>query len=669
MLLILCVIFSPQLFADQVGREIGSGSLKLIDQVGIESESILLSTDVQLKVTAMTGRVRLRQKFSNPSKQWVNARYIFPMPETAAVHAMTLKVGERVIQGEVQEKREAKKNYEKAKQSGRQASLVESERRNLFTLSVANIAPGQVVEVELVYLQAVDYRQGEFSLRLPTTLTPRYIPGNSLIDDADLNTQLSHDSYGWGQDTDEVPDASRITPVQVSDASDSHTIQFAASLDIGLNLQSITSPSHEVVWQRDSDLYQVKFRHKNEKMDRDIVLRWLPLPLEQPHSAFFTEEIDGQNYATIMLMPPTVSGTRVLPREVIFVIDTSGSMQGASMPQARQSLQLALERLHTQDTFNIIDFDSSAHQLFSESKRVNQRNLEIAREFVHDLVANGGTNMAAALDLALVKGDSERRLRQIVFITDGSVGNEAALFAKIANRLGSSRLFTVGIGAAPNSFFMRKAAQFGRGTFTYVDTGSSIEKRMSELFSQLEKPSLRDVRIDWTESSDVDQLPKNIPDLYFGEPLLITAQLNTGTTKARISGQLAGQQWQRTLSTGSSIRDSGLASLWARKKIDELLDSMVTGSDESSIKPEVIKLALKHDLLTRYTSFVAVDKTPVRPEKEEAIDNLTPNLMPKGNAMALSFPSTASFARLSFYLGLFFLFVSLLLVFQQRRKC
>ncbi|MCK5359225.1 MAG: marine proteobacterial sortase target protein, partial [Gammaproteobacteria bacterium] len=588
-LLILSVIFSPQLFADQKGKEAGSGRLILIDQAGIESESILLSMEIQLNVTAMTARVRLQQKFSNPSTQWVNAKYVFPMPETAAVHAMTLKIGERVIQGEVQEKREAKKNYEKAKKSGRQASLVEAERRNLFTLSVANIAPGQIVEVELVYLQVVDYRQGEFSLRLPTTLTPRYIPGKPLMDDADLNAQLSHGSSGWGQDTDEVTDASRITPVQVSDSGDSHTIQFTAILDVGLNLQSISSPSHEVDWRRDSGSYQVKFKYQNEKMDRDIVLRWLPVPLDQPHSAFFTEEIDGRSYATLMLMPPTTSGAGVLPREVIFVIDTSGSMQGASMPQARRSLQLAFERLQPQDTFNIIDFDSSAHQLFSESKNVNQRNLEIAREFVHDLVANGGTNMAAALDLALVKGDSENRLRQIVFITDGSVGNEAALFAKIANKLGSSRLFTVGIGSAPNSFFMRKAAQFGRGTFTYVEPGSSIEKRMSELFSQLEKPSLRDIRVDWPESSDVDQLPKNIPDLYYGEPLLITAQLNSGMMKVHISGQLAGQQWHRTLSTRSSIRDSGLATLWARKKIDQLIDSMVTGAEESSIKPEVIK--------------------------------------------------------------------------------
>ncbi len=668
-LLLFSIIFLPQAYANPAGVESGSGSLKLFDQAGIESKSLLLSTDVQLKVTAMTARVRLRQKFSNPSKQWVNARYVFPMPETAAVHAMTLKVGERVIHGEVQEKREAKKTYEKAKKSGKQASLVEAERRNLFTLSAANIAPGQTVEVELVYLQPVDYRQGEFSLRLPTTLTPRFIPGMPLMNDADRDRQLSHDSHGWGQDTDEVPDASKITPPQLIDAGDSHTISFNAKLDIGLNLQSISSPGHAIDWQRVSNQYQIKFRQKKEKMDRDIVLRWLPVPMEQPHSALFTEDIDGQIYATLMLMPPTARTTSVLPREVIFVIDTSGSMQGASMPQARRSLQLALQRLQKQDTFNIIDFDSTAHQLFSHSKAANRQNLQTAREFVADLEANGGTNMAAALDLALVKGESERRLRQIIFITDGSVGNEAALFKKIANRLGASRLFTVGIGSAPNSLFMRKAAQFGRGTFTYVDPGSGIEKRMSELFSQLEKPSLRDIKIGWPELSGADQLPKNIPDLYYGEPLLVTARLNPGVVKVRIYGQLAGQQWQRTLLPGTPIPDSGLATLWASKKVDSLLDSMVTGANESSIKTEIVQLALQHQLLTRYTSFVAVDKTPVRAEGELAGDKQLPNLMPKGNLMAVPFPATATSARLSFYLGLLFLFFVMLMFLRQRCAC
>jgi Ca-activated chloride channel family protein len=305
------ILFLPQVFANQTSGENGGGYLKLFDQEGAEYNSLLLSTDASLDVTAMTARVRLRQKFSNPSKEWVNARYVFPLPETAAVYAMTLKVGERVIHGEVQEKREAKKNYEKAKKSGKQASLVESERRNLFTLSAANIAPGQTVEVELVYLQPVEYRQGEFSLRLPTTLTPRFIPGKPLMNDADRDGQLGHDSNGWGQDTDAVPDASKITPPQLIDAANSHTIMFNAKLDIGLNLQSISSPTHAIDWQRDSNQYRIKFRRQEEKMDRDIVLRWLPVVMEQPHSALFTEVIDGQSYATLMLMPPTAMATSV----------------------------------------------------------------------------------------------------------------------------------------------------------------------------------------------------------------------------------------------------------------------------------------------------------------------------------------------------------------------
>jgi Ca-activated chloride channel family protein len=668
-LLLLYISFLPPLLADQTSEERGSGYLKLYDDEGGEHESLLLSTDIQLDVTAMTARVRLRQKFTNPSKQWMNARYVFPMPETAAVHAMTLNIGERVIRGVVQERRAAKKTYEKAKASGKQAALVQSERQNLFTLSAANIAPGQTVEVELIYLQQVEYRQGEFMFRMPTTLTPRFIPGNPLMDDADREKNLGHDSYGWGLDTDQVPDGSRVSPPQVRAAGDSHNIVFNASLDVGLKLQSVISPSHAINWQYDSSHYLVSFKQSKEKMDRDIVLRWRPVPLQQPHSAFFTEQIDGYSYATLMLMPPSDSRAPVLPREVIFVIDTSGSMKGVSMPQARRSLQLALNRLKGQDTFNIIEFDSSARMLFDQAKMANRQSLETARKFVQSLQANGGTNMASALDLALVEGEAERRLRQVIFITDGSVANEEALFKKISDKLGASRLFTVGIGASPNSLFMRKAAQFGRGTFTYVDSDSSIEKRMSELFSQLEKPSLRDIMIDWPGSLNAEQIPEKIPDLYYGEPLIITARLKPGAAKVRVRGKLAGNSWQRTLQSGPVVSGSGIATIWVRKKIDALLDSIITGASETKVKPEIIQLALTHQLLTRFTSFVAVDMKRSRPDGERAGEKHLPNLMPRGNLMSVPFPATATNASLSLYLSVLFLIFALLLFIRQQHRC
>ncbi len=666
----LCFVIYFPAFADVHQDETGSGELRLFDRNGAEHESLLLSTDVNVDVTAMTARVVLRQKFSNPGQQWMNARYVFPLPETAAVHAMTLKTSGRVIRGEIQPRKKAKETFVKAKASGKQAALVESERANLFTLSAANIAPGDTVEVELIYLQTVEFREQAFRLRLPTTLTPRYIAGQPLIDDDDLDKSLAHNAFGWGQDTDQVADGSKITPWQVRQAENSHYITFSATLDTGLNLAQIDSPSHPLDWQRLSDVYQVAFAQPDQKMDRDIVLRWQPVVLEQPDSALFSETIDGQTYLTMMLLPPTSLAAQVLPREVIFVIDSSGSMAGSAMPQAKHSLQLALDRLGHIDSFNIIDFDSEARKLFNQSRPALLSNIQVARGFVSSLVADGGTNIADALDMALTSEQPGERLRQVIFITDGSVGNEHALFKKISDQLGQSRLFTVGIGSAPNSYFMRKAARFGRGTFTMIDPYGDISIQMSTLFSQLEKPALRDIKIDWPAASQVEQFPQHIPDLYAGQPLLVTARLKPGLNRLTVRGQIAGQQWQRTLHSGASISDSGLATIWAQRKIDTLFDSMVSGTDEATIKPQVVQLAVEHHLLTRYTSFVAVDRTPVKPADELAEDGQVPNLMPHGNTMAVPFPPTATSATLTFYLGVLFLLfaTSLLLMPGIRRR-
>ena len=371
----------------------------------------------------------------------------------------------------------------------------------------------------------------------------------------------------------------------------------------------------------------------------------------------------------LMLMPPSTSASGVLPREVIFVIDSSGSMKGVSMPHARKSLLLGLARLKEHDTFNIIDFDSSARKLFNTPQPASREKLALAENFVRSLRADGGTNMAQALDLALAGDAPTERLRQVVFITDGSVGNEYALFKKIAEGLGSTRLFTVGIGSAPNTLFMRKAAQFGRGTFTYIDPGSSIKDRMLELFNQLERPSLRDIQVEWPAGMEVEQLPEKIPDLYYGEPLIITARTPSGQASVTINGMLPGRKWQRDLHAGPPQNETGIATIWAGNKVDALFDSMVTGVAEPVIKPQIIELALEHNLLTKYTSFVAVEEKPVRPEGEEAKDKQIANLMPRGNRMAVPFPATATTATMSFYLGMLFLVLAILFHYRYRPKC
>ncbi|HID80861.1 MAG TPA: marine proteobacterial sortase target protein, partial [Thiotrichales bacterium] len=666
-LIILILLFASQVvFA--TAEEPGTGTLLLTakDGSGI-SQALLLDTEAEVNVSAMTARVTLRQRFRNTTTGWVDGRYVFPMPENAAVNDLIFKIGERIIKGEIKEKQAAKKAYEQARAEGKRAALLESERPNLFTVSVANIEPGGEVVTEITYLQTMDYKNGQFTLRLPTTLTPRYIPGKPQVGSESLAQSFQADGKGWAKNTDEVADASRITPTQTR-AAGINPIKLNIRLHPGMNLAEIHSPSHEVIWQQLSDLYEVTLKQEQARMDKDFILNWTSDVHDQPQAALFLEEQDGEQFATLMMMPPQSLQAVALPREMIFIIDSSGSMSGASMPQARAGLIEALGFLQPQDRFNIIDFDDNAVALFNQPVPASPQYLGQARNFANGLLADGGTNMASALDLAFRKKPSEGYLKQVVFMTDGSVGNETALFKLIHQKLDKARLFTVGIGTAPNSYFMRKAAEFGRGSFTYIGNQNEVQEKMTALFKQLQSPVLRDIHIQWPDNAEAEFYPSPVPDLYLGEPLIVSTRIKPVKGDIIIRGQLNGQPWQRVLSVGEPGQHAGLSTLWAQSKITSLLDEIVTGTPENVIKPQVIDLALKHHLATRYTSFVAIEQIPVRPEGESSSEHAVPNLMPAGNKMGLPFPATATSATLSFYLGLLCILLGFVAYSFMRRK-
>ena len=289
-----------------------------------------------------------------------------------------------------------------------------------------------------------------------------------------------------------------------------------------------------------------------------------------------------------------------------------------------------------------------------------------AIRFVESLDADGGTEIAAALKLAFTNAAEQSRLRQIVFITDGSIANEEALLALIHQQLGNSRLFTVGIGSAPNSYFMRKAAEIGRGSFTYVGALDEVEHKMSALFTQLESPLLRNIKLQWSDDISPQMFPSVIPDLYVGEPLLLKVKMHQLKASVVISGMLNNRRWQRTINLPELGAQTGMASLWARAKIEQLMDELHTGKPEEAIKPTVLSLALKHKLVSKYTSFIAIDSEIARPEHSAAEDAAIANLMPAGSSMPAPWPNTATSATLSFYLSLPFLLLSLLLWRRQR---
>ncbi|TNF33105.1 MAG: marine proteobacterial sortase target protein [Gammaproteobacteria bacterium] len=622
-----------------------------------------LDSEAHIDISGMTAHVRVKQHFRNDSQGWVEGIYVFPLTDNAAVHRMRMIIGERIIEGKIQERAQAKRTYEKAKSEGRKASLVEQERPNMFTNSVANIGPGETITVEIEYLQTVRFDSGVFSLRFPMTITPRYIPGNSTRSGSEESVTLQANGHGWAMDTDQVPDASRITPflnpVAATTANPINPITLTATLDMGMPLNDISSAYHDVVLKREGKRYQLKLTQGSVSMEQDFVLSWEPAAGNTPQAAVFSEQRAGEDYALLMIVPPKPASTRAaLPREMIYIVDTSGSMQGVSIDQAKQSLLLALKGLGPQDRFNIIEFNSTPTPLFTRSQEANSQNIARARHFTEKLQATGGTEMRAALELAFSHPAEESHLRQVVFITDGAVGNEEALFKLIYDKLGSGRLFTVGIGSAPNSHFMHKAAQFGRGTFTHIGNINEVQARMGELLAKLGSPVVANLQVDWPQGATVEMYPSRLPDLYLGEPVVISARAPSLQGMVTISGNAGDQPWQQSLQLRGLNNHSGIATVWAREKIAALLDQKTTGRPEQDVRDDVLKVALLHQLVSPYTSFIAVEEVVSRPQNADLATSPVANARPKGQApQPFAYPKTATGSGRAMGFGLMFLWL------------
>jgi len=635
-----------------------TGSLLMRMEQGYVTAT-LLNTDVKITVNGLVARVSVMQEFKNDGSEWVEGVYVFPLPDKAAVDHMRLYIGDRYIEGEIQEKEQARKAYEQAKQEGKKTSLVEQQRANLFTTSVANIAPGETVIVEIEYLEDVRFDDGAFSLRFPMTLTPRYIPGQALPDKV---------GSGWSSDTDEVSDASQITPPMVS-ASRAHKVSLQASVNAGMPLEIIASRYHPVNVAEIDGRYAVTLAGSRVPMDHDFELLWRPVASSSPRAMVFTETVHGEPHHLLMVMPPDIGESTAvrMPREMIFIVDTSGSMHGVSIEQAKRALQRALDGLQPEDRFNVIEFNTHTNPLFAASVPADALAVNNAKNFVKRLQADGGTNMRPALQRALRTLPSESHLRQIIFITDGAVGNEEGLFELIDSSLGKARLFTVGIGSAPNSWFMRKAAEVGRGTFTIISSLHEVGEKMDRLFRKLEQPQVTNITVQWPSGVIVDAYPAVVPDLYLGEPITVRAKSSGAYRRSdavRIVGDSVSGSWASDLALNVSEDSPGVAALWARARIANLLDLERRGANAGETRSAIVETALKHHLVSKHTSLVAIDKTPVRDLIDPLKSEQVANLMPYGQSGAaiFGFPATATSAPAMRNTGLLLVIAALLLL-------
>ncbi len=624
---------SRELGARLEPNEMGAGGLLFETADGLR-RAPTLATDVEIVVTGLIARTRVTQRFGNPTKDWVEGIYVFPLPENSAVDSLEMRVGDRVIEARVEERARARATYRKARTDGRKASLVEQERPNLFTTSIANLGPGEEVEVILTYQEDVHYDKGRFNLRFPMVVAPRFIPGTAHVE--------GFSGAGWAVDTNEVPDAARITPPILDPATPlSHPVTIRVEIDAGFPLEEIESSSHPVlVRAKSANVYHVRLEAGAAPANSDFLLDWRPIIGATPGAALFRETWQGEEYVLLMVLPPEPESASRTPvsREMIIVIDTSGSMGGESIVQARKAVGYALGTLRPQDAFNVIRFDSSFHRLFETARPATARAVSEARQWVDRLEANGGTNMLPALEAALAPGRESRAIRQVIFVTDGAVGNESALFEAIQQGLGQSRLYTIGIGSAPNAYFMSKAAQFGRGTFSYIGRPDEVAEKMGDLFSKLENPVLHDLAIEWKTAGDptaagkttVEAWPSRIPDVYLGEPVVVAARLPGGVAKVVLRGRRGGEDITFELPLEGGSNHVGVAKLWARRKIAALMDSLNEGESVDRVSVEVARLGVRHQLVTRWTSLVAVDVTPTAPVGVVPDTRAVPGMLPRG---------------------------------------
>ena len=603
--------------------EIGHGSLLWrTDEPGRFRRAPAQSTEVEIRVRGLIAEAVVTQTFDNREDDWVEGVYVFPLPTGAAVHEMRLEIGDRIIEGQIQERAEAKRVYERAKAAGRKASLVEQERSNVFTTSVANVGPGERVKVRIAYQETLTWDSGRVELRFPLVVGPRYIAG--------APSAAPSGGTGWAPDTDAVPDASRITPPVLHPSQGPvNLVDLAVSLDAGLPLAAVVCRSHEADLEHRDGVHRVRL--DGVPADRDFVLEWTPVAGREPRAAVFTEELDGSYYTLVMLVPPALEDAEAarLARETVFVIDTSGSMDGASIGQARTALDLALEGLAAEDWFNVIAFSSGFHRLFPTSRQALPPAVDEAREWVGRLRAGGGTEMLPALLAALEDHGEHTPLRQVVFITDGCVGNEDALFEAVHRRLGRTRLFTVGIGSAPNSHLLGRAAAFGRGTSVHIGSPGEVAERMSELLAKISQPVLADIELAWPDPG-AEAWPARVPDLYAGEPVVVAARLGTVHGELTVSGVRADTAWRSSVDLDVGTTRAGVDRLWARRKIAELMGGSRRGAAEDEIRRAVVEVALGHHLVSRYTSLVAVDVTPSRPGREDLTTRPVPTNLPAG---------------------------------------
>lgn len=590
----------------------------------------LVHTRVVAQVTGDVARVEMTQYYANPSRERLEAIYAFPLPPNAAVTDMLFRVGRRVVVSEVRRREEARRVYEAARAGGHTAALTEQERPNLFTQSVANVPPGETVAVVIRYAHEVPYDGGRYLFHVPTTIGPRYVPGAP-----------APGAGGPGRlpDTDRVPDASRVTPPVVPEGQASaHDVDVLVRLLPGAAFEDVAARSHRTVTGIDGDGARLVALAEDDRVaDRDFVLSWRPAGTAPAAHALLQRE-RGEDFLLLFVQPPAeVAPAFVRPKELVFLLDKSGSMSGAPIERAKALVARALDAAGPDDTFQIVAFDGGAQSMTPGPVPVTAESVARAKAWLAALEGGGGTEMLEGIRAALSPPADPRRLRMVVFCTDGFIGNEEEIVRAVGALRGSARVFGFGIGSSVNRYLVEGVGRAGRGASEVVDLSEPPDEAVERLFRRLDRPVLTDLEVAFEGAEVTDLLPERLPDLFAGQPLVVAGRVRGAAPgHVLLRGRLGERPWSARIPVAvpapgaPGVPDAPVVgTLWARRRIDALEESSPSGPSPAAVE-ELVATAIRFKLVTRHTSLVAVERELRVDPSLPLATAVVPNELPRG---------------------------------------
>jgi len=580
----------------------------------------LAHTAITARVGGMMAEYEVEQVFENPFDEPIEAVYSFPLGHTGAVHGYQMVIGERTITGEIQRRQDARETYEQARANGQTAGLVEQDKPNIFTQRIANIAPHEAVTVRLSYVDLLPHRDGAYELVVPLVVGPRYLP------------LTGRGARPVGARPAGTPADSTTRSIPYVDATRaSSTVSFVAEIDAGLPIADIKSGSHDLLVEHVSPTRsRVQLARGDELPNRDLRIRYTTAGTTD-RAAVLAHRRDGQGYFVLEVQPKAqIRPDEITGREVMIVIDTSGSMSGAPLAQAKRVAASIVDSLTERDTFNILSFASGVDAMSSRMKEGDERGKRDGLRHLSAMRSGGGTEMELGVVEMLTRQPPEGRVRMIYFLTDGFVGNDDVVLGAAHELLGSNRIFTVGIGQAPNRSLLDNLADVGRGFSTYVSLDDNGARAGAELLRRSGRPYLTDVEIDWGDLPVQQQDPVLLPDIYAGVPLVISGRYTRPASgRIAIRGNRNGERV--SLPVDVVLPETNelppVAALWARRRIEQL--GKPGELPEAVVEQAITDLGLQFHLMTAYTSFVAVDRSRIVSNGEARVVE-QPALVPEG---------------------------------------